>query len=266
MNEVNYNYLKEQLKNTGFGDTLNTELGNKIKEAPAEFQLSQIKDFGRDQVMATLHFKKGADSDMFFFNRYQLQLTSNKQERSAQQIFYINKGSSITLKEGYNLLAGRAVHKTLTAKEGEKYSAWIQLDFKSTTANGNYDMKQFHQNYGYDLEKTLAKYPIKELADEQTKKQLISSLERGNLQASTFQIAGKDERLFITANPEYKTLTAYNTANQKASLRDLFQKEDQTKRQEQNPEKNVKPENKVDKEMKQKKEKPASKKSRKQKM
>ena len=190
---------------------------------------------------------------------------NDKQEVAAKQMFYINKGSSITLKEGYNLLAGRAVHKTLTSKENEKYSAWVQLDFKKTAQNGNYGMKQFHQNYGYDLEKVLAKYPIKELGDEQSKKQLLSSLERGNLQSAVFQIAGKEEKLFISANPEYKTLTAYNTAGQKISLRDLFQKEEQTSKQEQKPAQNAKLEEKVKTGVKQNKEKPASKKSRKQK-
>ena len=245
MNEVNYEYLKEQLKNTGFGDMLNAELANKIKEGAPEFHLSQNKAYVKDSVIANLHFKKGNDSDMYFFNRYQLSLVNDKQEVAAKQMFYINKGGSITLKEGYNLLAGRAVHKTLTTKENEKYSAWVQLDFKNTNGNGNYEMKQFHQNYGYDLEKVLAKYPIKELGDEQSKKQLMSSLERGNLQAAVFEIGGKEEKLFITANPEYKTLAAYNTAGQKISLRDLFQKEEQRNTQEQKPAQNTKQEEKV---------------------
>ncbi len=266
MNEVNYEYLKEQLKNTGFGDTLHTELANKIKGATPEFQLSLNKVFGKDTVTATLDFKKGADSDMYFFNRYQLSLVNDKQEVGAKQMFYINKGSSITLKEGYNLLAGRAVHKTLTSKENEKYGAWVQLDFKNTTQNGNYEMKQFHQNYGYDLEKMLAQYPIKELADEQSKKQLLSSLERGNLQAAVFGVAGKQEKLFISANPEYKTLTAYNTAGQKVSLRDLVQKEEQSSKQEQKPVQKAGQEEKVKMDEKQTTEKPVAKKSRKQKM
>jgi hypothetical protein len=137
MNEKNYEYLKEQLKNTGFGDTFNAELANKISQGTPEFQLAQKKTFGKDDLIATLHFKKGNDSDMYFFNRYDLQLLNDKQDIKARQMFYINKGSSITLKEGYNLLEGRAVHKTLTNKQDAKYGAWLQLDFKSTTQNGN---------------------------------------------------------------------------------------------------------------------------------
>ncbi len=236
MNEKNYEYLKEQLKNTGFGDTFNADLANKMSQGAPEFQLAQKKTFGKEDVITTLHFKKGNDADMYFFNRYDLQLLNEKQELKARQMFYINKGSSITLKEGYNLLEGRAVHKALTNKQDEKYGAWLQLDFKSTTQNGNYVIKQYHQNFGYDLEKVLAKYPIKELADEQHKQQLIKSLERGNLQAATFEIAGKEERLFITPNVAFKSLSAYNQAGQRVSLKDLLQNQEQSIKQEQKPE------------------------------
>ncbi len=238
----------------------------RLKGETPEFQLSLNKSFRKDTAMATLHFKKGNESDMYFFNRYQLSLLNEKQDIHAKQMFYINKGSSITLKEGYNLLAGRAVHKTLTSKENEKYGAWVQLDYKNTAANGNYEIKQFHQNYGYDLEKVLAKYPIKELGDEQSKKQLLSSLERGNLQAAVFEIGSKEEKLFITPNPEYKTLTAYNTAGQKVSLRDLFQEEEQSNKQEVKTEQKVEQKEKKAKTNRQKEDKPTQKKTRKQKV
>ena len=58
MNEVNSEYLKEQLRNTGFGDTLHTELANKIKGGAPEFQLALKKTFGRDNTIATLHLKR----------------------------------------------------------------------------------------------------------------------------------------------------------------------------------------------------------------
>jgi hypothetical protein len=121
----------------------------------------------------------------------------------------------------------------ITNKQDEKYGAWLQLDFKSTSQNGNYEIKQYHQDFRCDLEKVLAKYPIKELADEQSKQQLIKSLERGNLQAATFEIAGKEERLFITPNVAFKTLSAYNQAGQRISLKDLFQSQEQSAKQEQ---------------------------------
>ena len=54
---------------------------------------------------------------------------------------------------------GRFVNKDLANKEGQIYNAWIQMDFKQSDDNGNFKLKQYHQNYGYDLEAVLSKVP-----------------------------------------------------------------------------------------------------------
>ena len=75
MNQINFDYLKEQLKNTGFGENLGEILAEKIKENKPEFQFDMNRKFGTgDDGKATLYFKRGTDSDMYFFNRYNLQL------------------------------------------------------------------------------------------------------------------------------------------------------------------------------------------------
>ncbi len=224
MNEKNYEYLTDQLLRTGFGDTLNEELRKNIEQKNAEFTLSHQANYGTDNVKATLHFKRSDESDMVFFNKYDLELKKENQDVQ-RQTFYPNK--SITLKEGYNLLDGRAVHKTLTNKEGEKYQAWLQLDFKDSTDSGNFRMKQYHHNYGFDLEQTLSKYPIKELQNEQYKEKLIRSLERGNLQSATFIRNGKEEKIFLTPNVAFKALSAFDDKMQKVSLSELMQKNKQ---------------------------------------
>ena len=192
--------------------------------------LNVNKEYGTDKVSATLHFKKSPESDMFFFNKYDLELKKENQQDALKQTFYPDKG--ITLKEGYNMLDGRAVHKTLNTKEDEKYTAWLQLDFKNTTESGNYKINQYHQNYGFDLEKTLSKYPIKELNNEQYKANLIRSLERGNLQSATLQVNGKEEKIYLAANPNFKSLNAFDSNMNKIKLSDVLQKQEQSNKQE----------------------------------
>lgn len=244
MNEKNYEYLTEQLKRTGFGDTLNEDMRKNIEKQNADFTLNMQKEYGTDKVSATLHFKKSAESDMFFFNKYDLELKKENQQDALKQTFYPDKG--ITLKEGYNMLDGRAVHKELTTKADEKYKAWLQLDFKNTTESGNYKISQYHQNYGFDLEKTLSNYPIKELGNEKYKQDLIRSLERGNLQSATFNVDGKEQKIFITANPALKSIKAFDEKNQKLSLSDLLEKnkQQQTNKQENKQEISEKPQQK----------------------
>jgi hypothetical protein len=230
MNEKNYDYLKDQLKYTGFGESLQNDLKEKMEKQTPDFQLNHSQKFGKDEVSATLHFKKSNESEMYFFNKYDAAIKHDKKADTIQQTFYINKESSITLKEAYNLMSGRAVNKDLTTKEGEKYNAWMQMDFKETDNNGYFKMKQFHQNYGYNIEQALAKMPIKELASDTDKAALIQSLEKGNRQAVTFVQEGKEQRHFIEANPQYKNITVYD-GNMQRVVNSQAQKEKESQGQ-----------------------------------
>ena len=177
---------------------------------------------------------------MYFFNRYDAALKPEKDADAIQQTFYINKESNITLKEGYNLMSGRAVNKNLTTKEGEKYNAWVQMDFKETDNNGNFKMKQFHQNYGYNMEQALAKLPIKELATATDKAALMQSLEKGNRQAVTFVQEGKEQRQFVEANPQFKSITVYDGNMQRVNNQVQKEKESQGQSTKQDAKKEVK--------------------------
>jgi hypothetical protein len=219
MNQKNYEYLRDQVKFTGFGEGLENELKDKMQKQPQEFTLSHQTKFGNDTTDTTLHFKKSSQSDMYFFNAYQVNLQKEHANGQMQQTFYINKGSNITLKEAYNLMSGRSVNKDLTSKDGHVYNAWLQMDFKQTDAGGNYKLKQYHQNYGFDLNKELAKHPIKELGNELDKSRLIESLQRGNRQSTTFLHEGSEQKHYVEANPRFKTITIYDSTMQRLGNR-----------------------------------------------
>ena len=210
MNQKNFEYLRDQVKFTGFGEGLENELKEKIQKQAPEFQVAHKTKFASDEVASVLHFKKSDQSDMYFFNRYQVSLKPENPANAMEQTFYINKGNNITLKEAYNLMSGRAVNKDLSNKEDQIYNAWIQMDFKQTDKNGNYKMQQYHQNYGYDLQSVLSKHPIKELSNEQDKNRLLESLQKGNKQAVTFIQDGKEQKHFIEANPRFKSINIYD--------------------------------------------------------
>jgi hypothetical protein len=214
MNEKNFEYLRDNIRNHGFGETLGPELESQLLKGQPEFTLVHKTEVNKRDLEATLYFKKSPDTDMYFFNKYDTRLKNEKDE-TLSQTFYLNKGWGVTLKEAYNLLNGRAVHKELSDKQGEKYQAWIQLDFSVKDKNGNYERKQYHQNYGYDLKEALSYYPVKEMMKEDSAKMLLKSLERGNVQQVTLDIAGKEQKVFIEANPQYKTVTLYSAKMQR---------------------------------------------------
>ncbi len=239
MNEKNFEYLRDQVKYTGFGDALEMELKEKMAEQQPNFTINHEAYYGNDAVNATLNFKKSEQSDMYFFNSYKMELFKENTKEALEQIFYINKGSSITMKEAYNLMEGRSVNKDLTNKEGQVYNAWVQMDFKDADANGNFKLNHYHQNYGYDLESAVSKYPIKELGNPKFKDDLMDSIKKGNRQSVTFLNEGKEEKHFIEANPQFKTINVYD-----ANMQRIDNRQSKTEKQGENESESVKKEHK----------------------
>lgn len=84
---------------------------------------------------------------------------------------------------------------------------WIKLDFDQKTEDGNYAFKKFYQNYGFNLESELSRFPIKELVNVQEKEILISSLGRGNTQMATLETG---QPVLIEADPQFKKIQFYD--------------------------------------------------------
>ena len=229
MNTQNSEFLKKSLLNLGFGDKLNTDLDKEMEAKTPEFKLGMQHEFNQKNINYTLHFKSGDNQDMYFFNKYDATI-SHKDDpaKDVNQSFFINKGSGITAKEAFNLMEGRAVHKQLYNLEGHKYQAWLQLDDKNLTDNGNKKIKHYHENYGYDIDKVIAGKGIKELDDPKGKEELMYSLKKGNAQQITVGGADGDKKYFIAANPQYKTVDLFDHQMKKIKREELLQPEQKT--------------------------------------
>jgi hypothetical protein len=214
MNEKNFDYLKDNLKYLGFGDKLVEALQSNLKEGKDGFTLHYSAEVNKKNFEATLQFRRSDSTEMYFLNSYKASLERTNGD-TMEQTFYLNKGKGVTAKEAYNLLEGRAVHKELTNKAGEPYHAWIQLDFEAKDKHQNYEVKQFHEKYAYDVREAVSKFPIKELDGGDKEKSLLQSLQKGNIQAVTLEGNGDGQRIFIEANPQYKTINLYNEKMQR---------------------------------------------------
>lgn len=209
MNNDNLQYLKDNIKYMGFGENMNRELERNLGEGKVEFQLQFAAEINKKPFEATLNFRKSNFTEMYFFNSYHASLEKSNGEKN-EQTFYLNKGKGVTAKEAYNLLDGRTVHKDLTTKEGQPYKAWIQLDFENKDKNNNFEVKQFHENYGYDLKAAVEKFAVAELKDPEKKKALLQSLQKGNVQSVTIEKDGNSHKMFMEADPQYKKVTLYD--------------------------------------------------------
>ena len=214
MNEKNFEYLKDNIKYMGFGEKQNESLEQHLKEGKESFQLRFNTEVNKKPFEAVLQFRKSDNSDMYFFNSYQASLKRSNNEK-VDQTFYLTKGKGVTAKEAYNLLEGRAVFKELSNKAGEPYKAWIQLDFDNKDKNNNNEVKQYHENYGYDLKAAVGKFSVAEMDGGEKEKSLMQSLQKGNIQSVTIGLNGESQKMFIEANPQYKTINLYSDKMQR---------------------------------------------------
>jgi len=210
MNEQNFNYLADSLKYLGFGDALSEKLKTEMQKGEPSFQLAFETEINKKAFAAVINFRKSDTTDHYFVNSYHATLQRSNGE-IYDQAFYLNKGKGVTAKEAYNLLEGRAVYKELENKEGQKYGAWIQLDFEQRDKNNNHEVRQYHDNYGYDLKSTLGRFNIREMQAPDLADVLMHSLMKGNLQAVVMEKDGGAVRLFVEAAPQYKSVNLYDT-------------------------------------------------------
>lgn len=210
MNKKNLDYLKDGLQYTGFSGRLSEALEEQVQQQPAAFQLKTEIPYYNASVAYTLHFRKSDQSDIYFFNKYDATLQHDKPGQERSQTFYINQNRGITAREAYNLLSGRAVQKELVNAVGEPYKAWLQLNQAADPATGQPKLRQFHEAYGFDLEKALRPYAIREFHDPEQKDVLLRSLQKGNVQRVTALLNGQEVKHFIEASPQYKTINVYD--------------------------------------------------------
>src|SRR5882757_6182131 len=142
MKQENLAFLHDNLKYLGFGEggPHYDQVHEAIERAgPEEFQVYTEAYFDEgSKLEACLYFRRSDQHGMCFFNKYdELLRYSDNPERNKAQTFYINKGSGVTFKEAFNLLSGRAVNKNLVSLEGEKYNAWIQINFEEKDLHNN---------------------------------------------------------------------------------------------------------------------------------
>lgn len=290
MNKNNLDDLKDELKELRFPKKVIEEMEKNMEKNLPEFQLRHQQPGDKGQVDMVLHFRQSAQSDFYYFNKYNVTLNNakplaeghqylvispgekdkqmmrrfdspheaiayfkeqkgnselavgkiDKRELSFKttlatmekdkinfvakdfnkvfytpavtQTVYVEKGQGFTAEQSANMLQTRAVHRdNLLNLGGQTYKAWIELDFKSPKDRfGNYKTKQYHDpSYGFDLQKTLDRYQIKELAEPAKREKLEESIKNGNSPLITTTKDGEEVKMRIVAAPRYGELNFY---------------------------------------------------------
>ena len=132
-----------------------------------------------------------------------------------KQTFYVKDGAGFTASQAANMVQGRTVHREnlINPNKGEAYNAWVKLDFEQKKDDyGNFKLKQMNDpNFGFNLEKALDSFKIKELADPAKKEAIITAMKNGDrVELTTTNRENKEVKIKAEAVPQYKTLDFYN--------------------------------------------------------
>lgn len=218
INEQTVNALCDQTFFAGFGaitrPQIKEALGKAIKSGSTEFQMVHDESINKDSVRGLLNFKQSQkDLDKWFINSFTLLVKKAGKEETLQQRFPVYYGNKYRLKEGYNMLDGRAVQKKFVQvdkdnpKNTRSYEAWAYLDFKTIDEHGNF---QINKEFNYNLEQKLAEYKIMGIEYTQAKNQLMDSLRNGDIVPATVKTSRGDEKMHIEAAPGFDSLKFYD--------------------------------------------------------
>ncbi|RQO75597.1 hypothetical protein DBR43_09680 [Pedobacter sp. KBW06] len=125
---------------------------------------------------------------------------------------YVNKGLGFNLKQSANMLQdGAAYRDDLVSRLGKQYEAWNTYKLNEPRDNyGNLKINQYSEGYGFNLEKELQTYNIKELNTPEKFEALIADLKDGERPLITaVDKSGLEQKLHIEAMPRFYNINFY---------------------------------------------------------
>lgn len=191
----------------------NIKQGQREFSIPVSYYINE-----KDKLDFNLSFARDNNGQYQFENYKAVLQSENKSQENKEQRFVFEPDNIVTASQAYNLLAGRAIQKEYVGRENNIKTAWIQLDFNDKDASGNHKLKEFHSAYGFDVKEALKQLPLKELTTSEATEKLLNALKNGHQHAVTLKKDGKEQKLFIEANPQFKSINVYDENLKKISL------------------------------------------------
>ncbi|SDD71514.1 hypothetical protein [Pedobacter soli] len=241
MNQNNLEYLQKMLDHLGFGTRLNAVLESAIYKKPESFNIGLNQKYipaefrsdpgkGVDMMHFDLQFNKSRETDAYFLNGFEATLKRYNTDQPVSKIFDIEKHHRMTALQSYKLLCGLSLQKDIFLRDLthggadtlERIPVWFSLDLQVTNERGNHPLNRFYPGYGFDLEATVDRYNFKGLEDMQKRDAVIRALKYGNLIELPLELDGKVQPVYLSANPEMKTLNVYSKEMQPIKTERIF--------------------------------------------
>ena len=241
MDQKNLEYLQKSLDYLGFGTRLNAVLEDAVYKGsrsfsiginqryiPAEFRSDPAK--GVDVMHFEIRFNRSANSEQYFLNAVEAQLKRYNAAEPISKRFDIVQDHRMTSLQCYKLMSGLSLQKDIFVKDlddlqnesRKRVTVWFKLDLGVTNKDGEHLLKWFFPEYGFDLQKTVEKYPFLDFQDEEKKVASIRALSYGNLISLSMEFEGKKIPVYVSANPELKRLDVFSSGMIALTKQQLF--------------------------------------------
>lgn len=209
--ELNKKTLEEQLIKSGFHEAYGKVLAHMQEQhlnftVPVSYHISE-----NERLEHSLQFVKDAQGSYQFDGFRSILHTDSSPSSRSTHYFKNEKSEGFSAAEAYEMLAGRAVLKGGT---------WKQFNFNDRELNDNYRMDEFPEAYGYNVGSALRAVPLKN-DDYETFESIADSLKKGRREEVLLLIQGREMKVFLEANPRFKSLNFYNDRMQKLSLAEI---------------------------------------------
>ncbi|TWI87850.1 hypothetical protein LX66_1921 [Chitinophaga japonensis] len=199
--------LRDEVARIGFGQA-KEKIDRLIAKGVPAFKVPVSYYTAADRKMDfLLHFKTDGDGK-YEMTGYDAALTMEGSETVVRGQSF-TRDAPFTALHVQHLLEGRAVQLN--------DQAWRQLDFNDRDASGDFVMKVFPPDYGFDLEKEINK-----LAAGIDKEELEQKLKDGEAAMIELEISGKKECFEVTADPQYGRLLIQGTSGKRVGLNELL--------------------------------------------
>lgn len=229
----NLKSMEESFLYTGMKNISRHELINNMSEGKPEFSLEfqQLYPDGSAAVKANC---KLSDKQNYYPKDYEVTVSQEgKQDytrvyefkRPVQVKVKLADGeekdtlinSTVTLKEAYNQMCGRAINKDYVfvnhsdSSKNRKYNNWEIIDFTKKDDEGNHPTVKINKFSVDQLKKEIKAHPLLENKSEKTFNELVDSLRRGNIQLVNYiKVDGEIEKLYFKANPDKEMINKYD--------------------------------------------------------
>lgn len=209
-NDNSLRELKQDMNRMGFGKYF-PSAARMIAQGQREFSIP-ASYYVTEKERLDFQINVAVDnSDNHRLHSFKAALSNESQRQSVkQQLYTFEHGRGYNIQQATNLLFGRAVYT-----EG---SGWQQLDFNDKDAQGNYRLKNFPDQFGFDSEKHVSALPLK---DSSQIKEIKAKLENGDQIEVLLMVKNKEHKVKIEANPQKREISFFNEKDQKISLSDL---------------------------------------------